>query len=47
MQAFLAPSLYDARRIPQIEQGSRILRAKHHAGAKSTPNTPNNLQEKT
>jgi len=47
MQAFLAPSLYDARRIPQIEQGSRILRAKHHAGAKSTPNTPNNLQETT
>jgi hypothetical protein len=40
MQAFLAPSLYDARRIPQTEQGSQLLRTKHHAGAKGTPNTP-------
>jgi hypothetical protein len=47
MQAFLAPSFYDARRIPQTEQGSQTLRAKLHAGAKSTPNTPNNLQETT
>jgi len=34
MQAFLAPSIYDARRIPQLEQGSQLLRAKHHSGAK-------------
>jgi len=47
MAAFLAPSLYDARRIPQIEQGPKTLRAKLHAGAKSTPNTPYNLEEKT
>ena len=48
MQAFLAPWLYDARRIAADQAGFfKILRAKDHAGAKSTPNTPYNLQETT
>jgi len=37
----------DDRFVPQIKQGFQTLRTKHHAGAKGTPNTPNNLQENT
>jgi predicted membrane-bound mannosyltransferase len=47
MQAFYAPSLYDDRLFSQSRQASTILRANHHAGAKSTPNTRFIFQEMT